>query len=182
MLLPTHIAGAYLTSEACVYFAFRSKRVPRSDLRGPLFFGIIAGILPDLDLLPAVLQAGSAVIGDQAGAHRATVLHTLVFAGAVGLLPFTLPLRHRVVWAAAGWIGVTTHLILDSLTIGWGVMWLYPFSSEFYGINVATRWYRAAWGDQWLANYLAHPLFLTEATIIIVAIAVVWRKSLVTPR
>ncbi len=55
-------------------------------------------------------------------------------------------------------------------------MWLYPVSTRLYGINVATRWYRAIWKDDWLAMYVRHPLFAIEVGIVAVAAAVAWRR------
>ena len=36
-------------------------------------------------------------------------------------------------WALAACAAVLGHLVLDSVTIGPGIMWLYPWSDAFYG-------------------------------------------------
>ena len=41
------------------------------------------------------------------------------------------------------------RLLLDSLSIGPGVMWLHPWSHKFCGLTLANC-YGADWGDQWL--------------------------------
>jgi membrane-bound metal-dependent hydrolase YbcI (DUF457 family) len=73
---------------------------------------------------------------------------------------------------------VLVHLVLDSITIGPGVMWLYPFSETFYGLNLANNRYGRDWGDQWLVRYITHPLFLTEVALLGAATFVARRRAL----
>ena len=94
----------------------------------------------------------------------------------VGLVTLALPLRDRRVWAAVGCGAVIVHLLLDSLSIGPGVMWLHPWSDTFYGINLANTRYGRDWGDQWLSRYLTHPLFLIEVAIVAAAVIVARRR------
>ena len=176
MLLPTHIAGAYLTTLSALRASSASdERTPHVQ-RGPLLYGIVAGVVSDLDILPFMVRFGLSAFGDRFGEHRATFLHTPVCALMLGLAPLLFRIRPRRPWMIAGAVGVLTHLLLDSLTIGLGVMWLYPFSHDFYGLNIATRRYRQVWGDEWLFHYVQHPLFLIELAIIIAALVVSWKR------
>ncbi len=162
MLLPTHIAGAYCATEAALFLLRR----PRSEVcRGPILYGVVAGVVSDLDLVPLFFKLGWKFLGGEAGQHRESILHTLIFAVVLALVPVFLRMRERSAWAVAGCVGLISHLVLDSLTIGWGIMWFYPFSIKFYGINIATRWYGAQWGDKWLSKYIWHPLFIIELAI-----------------
>jgi inner membrane protein len=176
MLLPAHVSGAYLATLAMLRLSSWGRAGRFAASRGPILYGVIAGVLPDLDVVPFVLHAGLSGFGDGMGMHRATFMHTTLCAMLVGLAPLVLPVRQRSAWMVAGFTGVMTHLVLDSLTIGFGVMWLYPFSRGLYGLNLATRWYRHVWGDDWLLNYIAHPLFLIEVAIVAAAVLVAWRR------
>ena len=129
MLWPAHIGASYLGSLAAIELSRQRDVVERSP-RAIVAYGIAAGLVSDVDALPLILRSGMGAFGDQFGVHRLSVFHSPVLAVVMCLLPLLLPIRHRRTWSLAGLIGVLSHLALDSLTIGPGVMWLYPFSRQ----------------------------------------------------
>jgi membrane-bound metal-dependent hydrolase YbcI (DUF457 family) len=173
MLWPAHIGASYLASLAAIGLA----RGAGSDLRprGVMAYGIAAGLAPDVDALPSILASGLPAFGSGFGGHRLSAFHSPVFAAVLCVLPLLLPVQNRKAWSLAGLIGVLSHLVLDSVTIGPGVRWLYPFSRELYGIDLFSRWYPADGRDTWMLEYLASPLFLIEIAIVVAAGAV-WRR------
>jgi membrane-bound metal-dependent hydrolase YbcI (DUF457 family) len=127
-----------------------------------------AGLLPDVDMLRALIRSDWAFL-PAVSAHRASLLHTPPFALIVGLVVLALPITQRAAWAAVAGAAVLVHLVLDSITIGPGVMWLYPWSETFYGLSLADTRYGRDWGEQWLMRYINHPLFLSEIALVIAA-------------
>lgn len=170
MLLPGHVGGSYLVAAGCAAL-FR-----RTTTRALALFTLGAGLVSDIDVAPVVLRVGWDAFGQAAGEHRASMLHTPLFAVVVGAIAFALPTRTRWLWAAAGSAAVIGHLILDSVTIGPGVMWLYPWTDTLYGINLANTRYGTDWGEQWLWRYVRHPLFLIEIGLLGAA-ALVWSRT-----
>jgi membrane-bound metal-dependent hydrolase YbcI (DUF457 family) len=174
MLFPTHVAASYLTTRAYV------RRVVKSASWSLLAIGIFAGVVPDVDAVWFYAKYGRAATGDLAGAHRLSIMHTPFLCVIVVALILAIP--HKASWssrvhlAACSAIGFFTHLVLDSLTIGWGIMWLYPFSTRMYGWNIVTRLYRRKWGDRWFIEYLHSPFILIELTIVVLAFGV-WLKD-----
>jgi len=167
MLLPGHVGGSYLVAAACA----------RVRTTAFTLFTLAAGLIPDLDIFPVLMRAGWATFGEgTAGEHRASILHTPVFALAVGLATLALRRRDRRRWATAGFAAVIVHLMLDSLTIGPGVMWLYPWTGAFYGINLANNWFGRDWGDAWMLRYVQHPLFLMEVALLGAAAFIALRR------
>ena len=176
MLLPGHVGGSYLVAAACARLFQRRGEPHRRVTLGLALFALGAGLVSDADILPATLRVGWDPLGRVASEHRASLLHTPLFAVAVGLVTLALPLRDRRLWATVAFAAVMTHLLLDSLSIGSGVMWLHPWRDTFYGINLANNYYGTDWGDQWLRRYLLHPLFLIEIALLAAAVVVAGRS------
>ena len=65
-------------------------------------------------------------------AHRGPV-HTPTFLLVLTALAIALRARHSVVFGI--WVGGLTHLVVDTAS-GWGIMWLWPLSTEFYKVNL----------------------------------------------
>ena len=167
MLLPGHVGGSYLVAAAC----------DRARTTAFTLFTLTAGLISDLDIFPVLMRAGWQTYGEgTAGEHRASILHTPVFALAVGLATLAIRRRDRWRWATAGFAAVIVHLMLDSLTIGPGVMWLYPWTSSLYGINLANNWFGRDWGDAWMLRYIQHPLFTIEAVLLAAAAFIALRQ------
>jgi membrane-bound metal-dependent hydrolase YbcI (DUF457 family) len=176
MLLPGHLGASYLVAAAGTRLRRRPGATPRPVTLALALFALGAGLASDADILPMLLRVGWDPLGRVASEHRASILHTPLFALAFGLATLALPLRDRWLWATVGGAAVIVHLLLDSLSIGSGVMWLHPWSDAFYGLNLANTRYGRDWGDQWLWRYLAHPLFLLEVALVAAA-AVVARRQ-----
>lgn len=175
VLWPAHIGASYLGSLAAIRLS-RERGVAERYMPAVVAYGIAAGLVSDVDALPLILRSGLGAFGDQFGVHRLSAFHSPALAAVMCALPLVLPIRHRRAWSLAGLIGVLSHLALDSLTIGPGVMWLYPFSRQLYGIDLATRWYPFEGRDTWMIEYVGTPLFLVEVAIVIVAATVWFRR------
>jgi len=178
MLLPGHLGASYLAAAACAGLFRRRGEGTRISARTFALVALLAGLACDLDTLPPLLRLGWGSVGRVASEHRASILHTPLFAFAAGVVTLALPIRDRWFWATVVCAAVFSHLLADSLTIGPGVMWLYPWTDTFYGINLANTRYGTDWGDQWLWRYLAHPLFLIEVALLAAAVVVARRRNL----
>ena len=176
MLLPGHVGASYLVAAAGTRMFRRQGEERRTVTTALALFALGAGLVSDVDTLPVLLRVGWDPLGRVASEHRASILHTPLFAIAVGIATLALPLRDRWLWATVGCAAVMTHLLLDSLSIGPGVMWLHPWSDTFYGINLANSRYGTDWGDQWLSRYIVHPLFLIEVGLLAAAAIVARRR------
>jgi len=133
-----------------------------------VLFGLAIGFAPDADMVPALIDSDWAFL-QAVSEHRASLLHTPPFALVAAVATLLLRTRERWLWGTVAGAAVLVHLALDSITIGPGVMWLYPYSEAFYGLNLANTRYGRDWGDQWLVRYLTHPLFLSEMALLAVA-------------
>ncbi len=155
----------------------------------PLFLGagIVFALLPDADSLFAIKKTATA----KGHEHRSVLHSPLLFIpiGTVILLFFNYQL--------AALFAITTflHFLHDSIGIGWGVRWLYPFSrnhySFFYQYDITKNhlpqkmiyaWSPAEvdrlsdqYGDEfWVKNiYLKfHPYAIAELLVFILALIV----------
>jgi hypothetical protein len=176
MLLPGHVGASYLIAAAGAGMFRRQGEQPRTVTTALALFALGAGLVSDVDILPMLLRVGWDGVDQVASEHRASIFHTPLFAVAFGIATLALPLRDRRLWATVGCAAVMTHLLLDSLSIGPGVMWLHPWRDTFYGINLANTRYGTDWGDQWLWRYIAHPLFLIEVALLAAAAVVARRR------
>lgn len=97
---------------------------PRRLLLGAIIIGL--AIAPDLDvtLLPALGVPESLTLGHRAATHSLVV--ALAAAGTVAFLARTLGVAWAPV-AIGAFVAIGSHAILDSLTPGPGVVWLWPF-------------------------------------------------------
>jgi LexA-binding, inner membrane-associated putative hydrolase len=157
----------------------------------PLFLsaGVLFSLLPDLDFLLTFNKNVTA----KAHEHRDLLHYPLLFipVGATILFFFD----HRL--AALFIVTTFLHFLHDSIGLGWGVPWLYPFSRNhyafFYQYDIArntlpqkkfyawseTEVNRLAsqYGDKhWIKNiYLKfHPYAVIEALIFILALFVLF--------
>ncbi|QQS21361.1 MAG: metal-dependent hydrolase [Candidatus Moraniibacteriota bacterium] len=90
---------------------------------------ILFAFLPDIDFWVELARRGT-VGGKTLGDHR-TLLHAplLYLPAAVGMWWWLGP-----AWATLFSIGVFGHHIHDTMGMGFGVRWLFPFSKNFYKI------------------------------------------------
>lgn len=90
-----------------------------------VWFGILFSLLMDIDAILYVLKRGNAGLIHN---HRNILHYPLLYIpiGALLLIPFGIP------WLLLFVINSLFHFIHDSIGIGWGVKWLYPFSKNSY--------------------------------------------------
>ena len=131
--------------------------------------GILAGVAPDVDVLFAGLAE-----------HRGSIVHTpffwMVCAAGVALLAILFRQRKRLLLrlSMAILMGAATHFVLDAVFVG--VKILYPLSNEYFRMRppISLRY------DNWIINYLLHPIFLTEIYVCVGA-AMLWRYRRAEP-
>lgn len=105
--------------------------LPRtSGLRRLAFTALLTGIAlaPDLDLavLPALGVPDSLTLGHRGATHSLVVALVVVLIVTVLATAVRLPARRMAIGAFAA---IGSHALLDSLTAGPGVAWLWPFTS-----------------------------------------------------
>ena len=88
--------------------------------------GIAAVLLPDIDFLIHVLRGGN--LRESAHTHREILHYPILFIPVVSLLFYLYDPR----WALLFGLGALFHFLHDSVGLGWGVMWLGPFSWKSY--------------------------------------------------
>lgn len=120
--------------------------------------GIAAGIFPDLDGLFLPIRE-----------HRASLLHTPIFwlGLCAAIMVLALIFRQRRAFLASLAIvllmGAWLHLLLDALFVG--VRLFAPLSDEYFRFRGPISWRY----DNWVVNYVLHPIFLTEVYVFVVA-------------
>jgi len=151
-----HLPGSYVTMN--LTRELWSRGLTEKQARVVYLFGIAAGVVPDIDLLFVSLSQ-----------HRDSLTHVPLFwaGGCLAILLLSIVLKKhrrlltRLVVAIA--IGVLTHLLLDAIFTG--VKIFYPFSNDYYRMLSPISWRY----DNWIVNYVLHPIFLTEIYVFIVA-------------
>ena len=91
-----------------------------------LAIGSVLGVLPDFDIIPAVLLGREA-----AGNHRATLLHRPLF-----VIPAAALAAYLIggqAWGLAAFACVTWHFLHDTppLSLG-GIAWLWPLDNRYW--------------------------------------------------
>jgi inner membrane protein len=128
--------------------------------------GLMAGVLPDLDLIYFYL------VDHQQHLHHGYWTH-LPFFWLIVIFP----------WLAIGWIfrsskitfwaiifgsNILLHMGLDTIV---GIRWLYPFSQrEYFLVQVLSQY------NWWVLNFLLHWTFLVELALCAVGV-IVWRRD-----
>ena len=162
-----HLPGSYVTM-TLTENVWRKGLTPQEGIM-VYACGILAGIAPDVDVLFAGITE-----------HRGSIVHTpffwVVCAAGVALLAVVFRHRKRLLLSLslAILIGAGTHLLLDAIFVG--VKVLYPLSNEYFRIRppISLRY------DNWIINYLLHPIFLTEIYTFVAA-AMLWRHRRAEP-
>jgi hypothetical protein len=177
VLLPTHLAVGYVLGELFADFVRRRWAGSRVSNRIVITTMLFA-ILPDVDVLWWAIKKGAGGLGGSLGGHHMYATHVPVFylLAAVIAHLFVHCRSSGGLLITAALLGSMSHFVLDSFLIGWGIMWLYPFSSRLIGWNVVTYRYGAIWGDRWLQHYLVHPFALIEYGLILLALIRAKRK------
>lgn len=162
----------------------------------PLLVGLGIGfaLLPDMDFLYALARNGH---GDHRAIskHRDLVHYPLIYLplGALLALPFGPEWSLLFLLASAG------HFVHDSIGIGWGIPWLWPFTNKNYSFiykyspvyhRTNPRKFLYIWereridelideyGDpDWFRNIYVrlHPFFIAEILFFVVALIALWQ-------
>ena len=124
---PTHLATGYFLSRAGL-----DRLTPNATA-----LLLIAANIPDLDV---VSLAGGGI--SYLHWHR-SLTHSLILSPAMALVSVAIVrifVRHSLPWfraALVAWVGVLSHLFLD-WTNSYGVRLLWPFSSRWYRLDIAS--------------------------------------------
>lgn len=93
-----------------------------------LFIGVVSCLLPDIDFIWKLLTDKIRGKSLQTKFHRDGLHYPLLF---IPIVIFIGLLFNPWVALILG-VGCVTHFIHDSIGVGWGVKWLYPFSKKSY--------------------------------------------------
>lgn len=123
-----------------------------------LLIGLIASILPDIDILYFYL------VDNRQNLHHSYWIHIPFYWLLIGVITFAviwlLPKKDYYLAAIIFFINIFLHLILD--TIVGKIEWLYPFKDQAYFLFEVPAIY-----DFWVYNFVFHWTFLFEISVII---------------
>ena len=147
-----------------------------------LFLGVLLALLPDADVFLSIFQSKRG--GKYAHEHRNFLHYPLIYLAGGGLFLWFISPRVALLFAALSFF----HFLHDSIGIGWGVQWLFPFSQNYFKFfadkenNFSSRvfvWWTPAelaaavdrYGkDDWLERYYfhLHPVGIIEGIVFLV--------------
>lgn len=148
-----------------------------------LLLGAVFAVLPDIDFPIEWLSRGT-VGGKKLGFHREITHYPLIYLPIIAMIAFLA----GSFWAILLSLGLIFHFLHDSLGMGWGVKWLWPFDRRNFkffsdkngawSLNPIAAWEAdelsikvAEHGDpDWIKHYLNSRTLLIEAAIFILAI------------
>ncbi len=155
-----------------------------------IFAGIVFALLPDIDFIVEFAKWGS-VGGKVIREHREWVHFPLAYIPVV-LLVFLI---WGLMWALFLGAVLFLHFLHDSVGIGWGIKWFWPFSKRAYKFfserngNLSWRHFLVSWdhkeltevaaerGDpDWIRNiYLRlHPVSVVESAFFVIAVGILY--------
>jgi inner membrane protein len=138
---------------------------------GLLWLGLLAGVLPDVDMLYYYLVDGQQRLHHTYWTH--VPFYWLVAGGVSTALLSAVPSTRLRSAAAVLFSNVFLHLILD--TVAGGIQWLYPASERLWRLLVIPRR-----EGHWALSFVLHWTFLLELALCAWAGGVLWRSR--TPR
>lgn len=128
-----------------------------------LALGVASALLPDIDMLWFGINR---LRGSRAQDHRSFTHYPLLYIPVALLLYFLFGGLVALVVA----LGVLTHLIHDTIGLGWGIAWLAPFSYHKYRLwPVASgdgRWIRTHYLRLGLVAYIEYGTLLVALTFL----------------
>lgn len=153
-----------------------------------IIFGVVCSLLPDIDIL-FHLKSGKRFIDQNSYKHRIFLHYPIpyIIIGSLIIFPFSN------LYASIFVIISILHFIHDSIGIGWGVQWLYPFTKKYYSFFYHYEIFRNnlpkkiiySWTNEeinnlseiyedkdWVKNiyYKWHPYAITEFAVFIVSV------------
>ena len=151
--------------------------------------GALFSLAPDLDVFVELVKRGR-IGGRVQGHHRELTHFPLTY------LPFVFIVYYfaGAFYACLFGLAVLAHFLHDSVGMGWGIKWLWPFSSRSYKFfsekdgsfsgNLVVSWRPqelkeviAAYGDNhWFRNYYlrVHPIAVIELAVFVVSLLVLY--------
>lgn len=133
-----------------------------------LFIGLIASVLPDIDILYFYL------IDNRQTPHHSYWIHIFFYWLVISIVVLlTVWLFKKIEYRTAAIIffsNIFLHLALD--TIVGGVKWLFPLSEKCYYLFEVP-----AIHDFWVYNFISHWTFLLEIGVIVWAITTLFKKQ-----
>jgi membrane-bound metal-dependent hydrolase YbcI (DUF457 family) len=153
--------------------------------------GILFALGPDADFILHFFKSG---ISREDYQHRNMIHYPLLY------LPIGTAIAYLLggeVWAVLFFIASTLHFLHDSIAIGWGIKWLYPFSNKNYVFlyhysKVKKKGLRKLvlaldrdslaqaveehWDDDWLRDiyYHWHPIAVVEFGVFLMSLALLY--------
>jgi hypothetical protein len=94
-----------------------------------LLFGVFCALAPDIDFIIYIFRNKFKI--DQFAHEHRDLLHKPLFFIAIGIPLFLISPEMGMIWI----IGTLYHFIHDTIDGGWGIMWLYPFSRNYYTLT-----------------------------------------------
>ena len=150
---------------------------------------VLANLIPDLDVFVELAKRGR-VGGRVQGHHRELTHFPLTF------IPLVLAISYFFgqLWAFIIGLNLLAHFLHDSIGMGWGIQWLWPFSNRAYKFfsnkdgsfskNLVVSWkphelketIKKYGDDHWLRNYYfkLHPLAVLECIFLVFALIVLY--------
>lgn len=148
-----HLPSGYLLYRYCKYKW-------DGDTSKFLIAALLGSVFPDFDMFYFYL------VDNRMHSHHSYWIHIPFYWFLCHLL-ITLILitisRHLINLANVFFIAIYIHLLLDS--VAGGILWLYPFSSEYFSLFVVPSVY-----SSWILNFLLHWTFAFE--LVLVALSV----------
>lgn len=173
-----------------IFVSIFLSHIFKTDL-SPWFItgGVLFSLLPDVDLFAELAQRGR-IGGRVQGHHRELTHFPLTYLPALVLVYFIF----GKIWSLLFGLCVFLHFLHDSVGMGWGIKWWWPFSNKSYKFfsekngNFSTN-FLVSWqprelketitrygDDHWFKNYYLkpHPIAIFEFIIFILAILVLY--------
>jgi inner membrane protein len=159
-----HIPAGYLATRLVLH----REAAPEPLRRRLLALGMIASVLPDLDLLWFYF------VDHRRQVHHAYLPHLplawiALFAAAV--LGMWIGRAKRTAWLAmiVFAANILLHVVLD--TTAGGIRWLWPFSNAEFAMSHVEARHQA-----WYLNFVLHWTFVLELAILAAALWYAWRR------
>ncbi|MEK7128996.1 MAG: metal-dependent hydrolase [Patescibacteria group bacterium] len=92
-----------------------------------IIIGIIFALLPDIDFFIEFIKHGS--VGGKVIREHRELIHFPIIYIPIAILIFIL---YGTMWATLFSLMLCVHFLHDSIGIGWGIKWLWPFSRRSY--------------------------------------------------
>ena len=164
-----HLPAGYLTTRLLL----RRRRLPDGIGRRLLALGLVASVLPDLDLFYFYLIDARQTLHHEYWPHL-PVFWAALAAPLLGAAVWTRRLEALLAWLVFH-LNILLHLVLDSV-VG-HVLWFYPLSDRtvvLFDVPTVHGW--------WVWNFVLHWTFLFELAICVAAAMLALRRRLATAK